>query len=59
MIVKGNTIKGFQGTAIIVKDSRKPAHVHGNTAISSDPKAKVVDVQGPAGIVEDNELKQE
>ena len=59
VIVTGNTIKEFQGTAIIVKDSRKPAHVHGNTAISADPQAKVVDVQGPAGIVEDNKLKQE
>jgi hypothetical protein len=57
VVVTGNTVKRFQGTAIIVKNSQKPAHVHGNTAISSDSKSKVVDVQGPAGIVTDNSLK--
>lgn len=59
VIVTGNTIKQFQGTAIIVKDSQKPAHVYGNTATSTDPKAKVADVQGPSGIVEENVLKKE
>lgn len=59
VVVTGNTVKQFQGTAIIVKDSQKPAHVHGNTAISADPKAKAVDVQGPSGIVDENELKKE
>lgn len=59
VVVTGNTIKQFQGTAIVVKESQKPAHVHGNTAISADPKAKVVDVQGPSGIVAENELKKE
>lgn len=44
--VTGNSIKQFQGTAIIVKDSQRSAHVHGNTATAADPKAKVVDVQG-------------
>ena len=56
--VTGNSIKQFQGTAIIVKDSQKPAHVHGNTATSADPKARVADVQGPSGIVEENVLKE-
>jgi pectin methylesterase-like acyl-CoA thioesterase len=42
---------------IIVKDSQKPAPIYGNTASSADPKAKVVDVQGPSGIVEANVLK--
>jgi parallel beta-helix repeat protein len=55
--VTGNSIKQFQGTAILVKDSQKPANVHGNTATSADPKAKVADVQGPSGIVEENVLK--
>ena len=59
VVVTGNTVKQFQGTAIIVKDSQKPAHVYGNTATSADPKAKVVDVQGPSGIVEENVLKKE
>jgi len=59
VVVTGNTIKQFLGTAIIVKDSQKPAHVHGNTATTADPKAKVVDVQGPTGIVDENVLKKE
>jgi hypothetical protein len=54
VVVTGNSIKNFQGTAIIVKDSQKLAHVYGNTATSADPKAKVVDVQGPSGVVADN-----
>jgi hypothetical protein len=57
VVITGNTIKQFQGTAIIVKDSQKPAHVYGNTATAADAKAKVVDVQGPSGVVADNTLK--
>jgi len=59
VVITGNSIKQFQGTAIVVKDNTKPAHVHGNTATSVDPKAKVVDVQGPSGIVDENVLKKE
>jgi parallel beta-helix repeat protein len=59
VVVTVNTIKNFQGTAIIVKDSQKPAHVHGNTAFAADPKAKVVDVQGSCGVVADNTVKKE
>jgi parallel beta-helix repeat protein len=57
--VTDNSIKQFQDTAIIVKDSHKPAHVHGNTATFADPKARVADVQGPSGIVEENVLKED
>lgn len=59
MVITGNTIQNFQGTTIIVKDSQKPAHVYGNTATSLDAKAKVVDVQGPSGVVADNTVKKE
>lgn len=59
VVVTGNSIKQFHGTAIIVKDSQEPAHVYGNTATSADAKAKVVNVQGPSGIVEENVLKKE
>ncbi len=58
VIVTGNSIKQFQGTAIIVRDSQQAAHIYGNTATSTDPKAKVADVQGPAGIVQENVLKE-
>jgi hypothetical protein len=57
--VTGNSIKQFRATAIRVKDSQNPAHVHGNTATSADPKARVADVQGLSGIVEDNVVKEE
>lgn len=59
VVVTGNSIKQFQGTAIVVKDSQTPAHVYGNMATAADPKAKVVDVQGPSGIVVENVLKKE
>ena len=57
--VTGNTVQGFTSPAIIIKDSQKPAHAYGNTAISADEKAKVVDLQGPAGVVADNLVKAE
>jgi len=54
VVIRGNRVKGFQGTAILVRDSEKPAHVFANTATSGDPKAKAVEVQGPSGLVADN-----
>lgn len=59
VISSGKNIKQFQGTAIIVKDSRTPAHVYLNMATSGDLSAKVADVQGPSGTVEENSLKIE
>jgi parallel beta-helix repeat protein len=59
VVVTGNSIRNFQGTAIIVKDSQNPAHVYGNTVTTADPKAQVAAVQGPSGIVADNTVKQE
>lgn len=59
VVITGNMIKQFQGTAIVVKDSQKPAHVCGNTANSNDPKAMVVEIQGPSGVVDENVLKKE
>lgn len=57
VVVTDNTIRNFQGTAIILKDGRKPAHVTGNTATTDDPGAKVLDVQGPSGVIEGNAVK--
>jgi hypothetical protein len=59
VVVTDNSIKDFQGAAIVVKESQSPPHVYGNTATSSDPEAKVVDVQGPAGVVAENTLSKE
>ncbi|MEQ9408188.1 MAG: right-handed parallel beta-helix repeat-containing protein [Fuerstiella sp.] len=57
--VTGNTIQRFQSAAIIVKDSQKPAHIHGNRATSHDGNSKVVRLDGAAGIVADNTLQIE
>lgn len=55
VVVARNTIRNFHGTAIVVKESRKPAHVFGNSATTADEQAKIVEVQGPSGVVVDNE----
>ena len=57
--VADNTIQGFVGTAIVIKDSRKPAHVTGNVGRSTHIKPRVVDVQGPSGIIDNNRLIEE
>jgi len=59
VVVTGNSIRQFQGAAIVVKNSQKPARIHGNRATTADPKAKIVDVQGPSGVVEENTLEKE
>ena len=59
VVIAGNTIRKFGRSAILVKDSPQPAHVYGNTATSADPEAKVVEVRGPSGIVEENAIKKE
>lgn len=59
VIIKGNKISRFQGAAIIVKNSPKPVYVLGNLGVSIDPKAKIVDVQGSTGTIENNVLKSE
>jgi parallel beta-helix repeat protein len=52
--VTDNTVTGFQQTAIIVRQSSQPAHVFGNTAVSNIPTDNAVIVEGPAGILADN-----
>lgn len=57
VVVMGNTVQGFNGPAIIIKNSPKPAHVYGNMAFSKDENAKVIEIQGPAGVVAENVVK--
>lgn len=54
--VSRNQIHQFQGTAILLKDCIPPVFVSGNTATSNDAKAKVVEIPGTAGTVENNTL---
>lgn len=56
--VIGNTIHRFTDAAILVKESTNQANVYGNLAVSSDPSERVLELQGPSGVVRDNLLKQ-
>ena len=59
LTVTGNSITRFQRIAITVKDSLKPAHIYGNRATTADRQAKVIEIDGPAGVVDLNELTYE
>ncbi|HBJ38767.1 MAG TPA: hypothetical protein DDZ51_29255 [Planctomycetaceae bacterium] len=59
VIIKGNKISRFQGAAIIVKNSPEPVYIFDNSGVSNDSKARMVDVQGNAGIIDNNVLKSE
>jgi hypothetical protein len=52
-----NTIRGFRGAAIVIKDSPRPAHVFGNRTFTQDKAGKAVEIQGPAGVVTENALE--
>lgn len=54
VVVAKNVIRRFRGAAIIVRNAGEAVHVHGNRAISSDERAKIVEMDGPGGIVADN-----
>lgn len=55
--IVGNTVRQFQSKAIIVAQSARPAHVFGNTVITDDPTARVVEIEGPSGMVGENVIK--
>lgn len=57
LTITDNQIEGFSKVAIVVKDSTEPAHVYGNIAVSSDPKAEVVQVDGKRGVIEHNRVQ--
>ena len=58
IMAKDNKTSSFLGTAILVKNSKAPVEVTGNTAISDDPEAKAVEVTGAVGDISHNELKR-
>ena len=51
-----NTVSQFGSTAFVVRDSKEPAHVYGNVATSTDANAIAVEIMGPTGVVEDNDV---
>lgn len=56
VMVSENEVRGFTGTAIIVKQSSQAAHVFGNHAISDHETDKPVVVEGLSGVVSENRL---
>lgn len=52
-----NTVSNFLGSAIVVDNSKLPAHVFGNVALSDSENDKAATVKGPQGIVTDNARK--
>lgn len=55
----GNTAKQFHAAAFVVKDSQNPAHIYGNSGISSDPNVNLVEVNGASGVVGQNVLTKQ
>jgi len=54
----GNVTRFFRGPSIIVRKPSAPARVHGNTAISSNPKDTAASVDGVVDAGRDNVLKE-
>ncbi len=52
-----NTVNNFHNAAFVVQQPTSPADIYGNVAISKDPKAKVIRIDGATGVVADNKLK--
>ena len=52
-----NVIRQFNGPALIVRKPSAPPRVHGNTALSANPKDSAAKIEG-AGAAVDNTLKQ-
>lgn len=59
LTVTDNTIRQFRGAGIVIKDSFKPAHVHGNIAFSNHENEEAFDIQGKKGVVAENVTKKE
>lgn len=55
--IVGNSIDDFQGAALVLKHCQPAAHVLGNKTTSSDPQARVAEIEGESGIMEDNHLE--
>ena len=53
-----NVTREFEGPSIIVKNSTSPSYVHGNTAISKNPKDTAIDVEDATGPTDSNVLKK-
>ncbi|NNC87093.1 MAG: right-handed parallel beta-helix repeat-containing protein [Akkermansiaceae bacterium] len=51
-----NTVSDFFRNAFVVKNSSTPANIFNNIAITDDPKAEVISIEGEKGVISGNEL---
>lgn len=54
-----NVVSNFHIAAFVIQHSASPANICGNTAISKNPKDKVLSISGEVGNVNNNELLSE
>jgi hypothetical protein len=52
-----NSVSNFHQTALVVQQPTRPADVYGNTAFSSDTKDKALALDGDAGVIRDNVVR--
>lgn len=52
-----NTVSNFHNAAFVIQKPNSPANVHGNIAISKNPKDSVILLDGEASAIGGNELK--
>jgi nitrous oxidase accessory protein NosD len=53
-----NQVRAFLGTALVIRDSEKPATATGNRAFSDDPKAQAIEISGPSAKVTGNRVEK-
>jgi parallel beta-helix repeat protein len=49
-----NQVRAFLGTALVIRESEKPATATGNRAFSDDPKAQAIEISGATATVTGN-----
>ena len=55
----GNRVEDFFGSALVILKPSHPFQVTGNRAVTGEANAKVLDAEGPAGLVADNAVLAE
>jgi hypothetical protein len=53
-----NQVSSFLGTALVIRDSKKPATATGNRAFSDDPKAQAIEITDPKAEVTGNRVEK-
>ena len=56
ILASDNTVRNFHDVAFVIQKSSGPSSAFGNTAISTNPKDKILTISGKTGIVRDNHV---